>query len=97
MAVSAVGLWLAPLIVIQLYVDSRCPRDLRASAQNLFTVITMGIGMPLGFLLGGKLGQFCYNDALGWTDYRVLFSVPAAVILVILLVYCRWFRVALDP
>jgi hypothetical protein len=52
----------------------------------------MGIGMPLGFLLGGKLGQWCYNEPSGWTDYRVLFSVAAAVVLVILLVYCRWFR-----
>jgi hypothetical protein len=85
------------IIVIQLYVDSRCARDLRASAQNLFTVITMGIGMPLGFLLGGKLGQWCYHPPLGWTDYRVLFSVPAAAILVIMLIYCRWFRVAPDP
>ena len=80
------------VIVIQLYVDSRCPRDLRASAQNLFTVITMGIGMPLGFLLGGKLGQLYYDEPLGRTDYRALFSVPAAAILVIMLVYCRWFR-----
>lgn len=83
------------IIVIQLYVDSRCPRDLRASAQNLFTVITMGIGMPLGFLLGGQLGQLCYNEAAGTTDYRALFSVPAAVILVILVGYCRWVR--LEP
>jgi hypothetical protein len=80
------------IIAIQLYVDSRCPRDLRASAQNLFTVITMGIGMPLGFLLGGKLGQLYYNEPLGRTDYRALFSIPAAAIFVIVLVYCRWFR-----
>ena len=80
------------IIAIQLYVDSRCPRDLRASAQNLFTVITMGIGMPLGFLLGGKLGQLYYDKPLGRTDYGSLFSVSAAAILVIMLVYCRWFR-----
>ena len=85
------------IIVIQLYVDSRCPRDLRASAQNLFTVITMGIGMPLGFLLGGKLGQWCYHEPDGWTDYRALFSVPAAAILAIMFVYCRWFQVDLNP
>lgn len=84
------------IVVIQLYVDSRCPRDLRASAQNLFTVITMGIGMPLGFLLGGKLGQWCYHEP-GWTDYRTLFSVPAAAVLAIMLVYCRWFQADLNP
>lgn len=79
------------IIVIQLFVDSRCRSDLRATGQNLFTFITAGIGMPLGAWLGGKLGQLSYDDQTGDTDYQLLFSVPAGIILVILLIFIRYF------
>jgi MFS family permease len=82
------------VIVIQLYVDSQCRRDLRTSAQNLFAFITMGIGMPLGALLGGELAQVCFDEETRQVDYQILFSIPAAVIFVLLVVYLRWFRVA---
>ncbi len=84
------------IIVVQLYVDSTCRRDVRASAQNLFAFITMGIGMPLGFLAGGKLGDWCHNVETGTTNYHALFSVPAALIVVVLCIYCRWFRMETD-
>jgi MFS family permease len=80
------------IIVIQLYVDSQCPADVRASAQNLFAFITMGIAMPIGFLLGGQLGQWCTRTD-GSTNYQLFFAAPAAVVLLLLVVYCRWFRV----
>jgi predicted MFS family arabinose efflux permease len=84
------------IIVIQLYVDSVCRSDLRASAQNLFAFITMGIGMPLGFYLGGKLAHLCRDAQTGRTNYDIFFSAPAAVILVLLLIYWRWFQVEAD-
>lgn len=83
------------IIVIQLYVDSKCRSDLRASAQNLFAFITMGIAMPLGFLISGKLGDFL-TDAKGVTNYHALFSIPAAVVLLLLVVYCKWFRLEMP-
>ena len=46
------------IVAVQLYVDDRCPKDLRASAQNLFAVVTVGVGMPLGFLLTGTLAEW---------------------------------------
>ncbi len=82
------------IIVVQLYVDSHCRRDLRASAQNLFAFITMGVGMPLGALLAGELGQLCLNEATGQTNYQTLFAIPAAILLVLLIVFCRW--ISLD-
>jgi MFS family permease len=80
------------IIVVQLYVDSRCRPDLRASAQNLFAFITMGIGMPIGFLAGGKLSQWANDAGTGETNYHIFFGIPAAVILVLLLAYWRWFQ-----
>lgn len=78
------------IIVIQLYVDAECPTDVRASAQNLFAFITMGIAMPIGFLLAGKLAEWCTTD--GITNYQLFFGGPAAFVLLLLLAYCRWFR-----
>lgn len=83
------------IIVIQLFVDSRCSYDIRASAQNLFAFITMGIGMPIGFLLGGRFGRLCLNEQTGLTNYHWLFAAPAVLIFIVMAGYWRWFR--LDP
>jgi nucleoside transporter len=40
-------------VVSQLYVDQRAPRELRASAQGLLTLITLGLGMFVGNILAG--------------------------------------------
>ncbi|HEX6984267.1 MAG TPA: MFS transporter, partial [Planctomycetaceae bacterium] len=77
------------IIVIQLYVDAACRPDLRASAQNLFAFITMGIGMPIGFLLGGKLGQWSVDPVTKTASYELLFAIPAAVILIVMIAYAR--------
>lgn len=82
------------VIVNQLYVDEQSRPDIRASAQNLFAFITAGIGMPLGFLASGKLGQISIDPATGTTDYRLFFAAPAVVVLIILCIYWRWFE---DP
>lgn len=69
------------IIVAQLYIDSRCRKDLRASAQNLLSFITLGVGWPLGTLLGGWLREiFKHNTA--W-----LFAVPALVAIALLTLF----------
>ncbi len=83
------------IIVIQLFIDSRCSFDIRASTQNLFAFITMGIGMPIGFLLGGRFGQLCLDEQTGLTNYHWFFAAPAALIFVVMAGYWRWFQ--LDP
>jgi hypothetical protein len=57
----------------------------------------MGIAMPAGFLLSGKLGDWCTNPDTGITNYRAFFSVPAAVVLVLLLAYWKWFQFSAQP
>ena len=78
------------IVVIQLYVDAACRPDLRASAQNLFSFVTAGIGMPLGFLFGGKLAAWCVNRSTGTINYAILFSIPAVIILLVMIGFSRW-------
>jgi hypothetical protein len=77
------------IVVIQLYVDRRCRSDLKASAQNLFALLTMGVAMPLGFLLAGKLSQWCIDEETGLTNYRTYFAAPAGFVLLLLLIFWR--------
>ena len=82
------------VIVIQLYVDRQCRPDLRASAQNLFAFVTMGVAMPIGFLLAGKFGQHFHLDDPARADYRGFFSIDAAAIALVLIIY--WFSARLS-
>src|SRR5262249_41722219 len=69
------------VIVAQLYLDSKCPKDLRASAQSLLSFITLGVGFPLGTLLGGVLRErFKDNSTL-------LFAAPAVAAIVLLVLF----------
>ena len=67
------------IVAVQLYVDKRCPTDLRASAQNLFALVTVGVGMPLGFLLAGTLSEWAKRiaaDLHAGSPLRFLFDPP---------------------
>lgn len=76
------------IIVAQLYIDSQTRKDLRASAQTLLAFVTLGIGMPLGALLGGLLNQrFEKNPTL-------LFAIPSAMALGLLVLYWKTIRIA---
>lgn len=68
------------IIVAQLYIDSQSREDLRASAQNMLSFVTLGIGWPLGTLLGGWLRETFKHET------SRLFAVPsiAAVCLLVL-------------
>ncbi|NNJ25589.1 putative nucleoside transporter YegT [Planctomycetes bacterium LzC2] len=70
------------IVAVQLYVDSRCPKDLRASGQNLFAVVTVGVGMPLGFLLSGTLSEWASGGAEA--PSRLLFLAAAIAVSVVL-------------
>ncbi len=83
------------VIVIQLFIDERCPEDAKASAQNIFAFLTMGIALPIGFVASGLLGQYCLSGAS--PDYGFFFLVPAAIILVLLTAYWSGFRIEPKP
>jgi predicted MFS family arabinose efflux permease len=71
------------IVVAQLYLDAKCPKDLRASAQNLLSFITLGIGFPLGTLLGGVLREKFKDNA------PLLFAAPAVAAIVLLLAFWK--------
>ena len=71
------------IVVAQLYLDSQCPKDLRASAQNLLSFITLGVGFPLGTLLGGVLREHFKNNAPS------LFAAPAVAAIVLLVIFWK--------
>lgn len=73
------------IIVAQLYIDSKCRPDVRASAQNFLAFITLGIGMPLGLLFAGLL-----NDWIG-DNYALLFAFPSVSCLALLILFWKNF------
>lgn len=63
------------IFVAYMIVDEETPTDLRASAQNLFNLVIIGIGIIVGSPFAGKLiGGWATVD--GKVNYTKLFSVP---------------------
>lgn len=65
---------------VYIFVDERCPRDARASAQGLFNLVILGIGPFAGSLLWGWLGDV-FRNADGTVDFQRLFIAPAVLAL----------------
>lgn len=86
-------------ITSQIYVDRVAPKDIRASAQSLLTLVTLGLGNWLGTLFCGRLKdyytQFVPDPAHagqvipGAVNWPMIFLVPAT--LTILCGIAFWF------
>jgi hypothetical protein len=69
-------------------VDEETSGDVRASAQNLFNLVIIGIGVIVGSKIAGEVAEWA--SAGGQMDFHKLFSVPmwaALVCLVLLLLF----------
>ncbi|MBK7645392.1 MAG: MFS transporter [Planctomycetes bacterium] len=76
------------IFVAFMVVDEETSGDVRASAQNLFNLVIVGIGVIVGSLIAGKVAEWA--SAGGEMDYHKLFSVPmyaAMACLVLLLLF----------
>jgi len=75
------------IFVAFMIVDEECSKDVRASAQSLFNLVIIGIGIIVGSKIATGVADWATtNDVL---DYQALFGVPmkaSAVCLLILLV-----------
>jgi nucleoside transporter len=71
-------------VVSQLYVDNRAPRELRASAQGLLTLITIGLGMFVGNILAG------YSRDVNTTLESTGAPIPAPSLFEAFLPYFLW-------
>ena len=65
------------------YIDRVAPKDIRGSAQSLFTLVTLGIGNYLGSILSGKLqdGFTTVVNGASVVNWPMIFIVPAVLTL----------------
>jgi nucleoside transporter len=63
------------IFVAFMVVDEYCSKDVRATAQNFFNLVIVGVGIIVGSLFATALvGEWAMVD--GVMDYSALFSVP---------------------
>ena len=81
---------------VYIFVDERCPRDARASAQGLFNLVILGFGPFAGSLLWGWLGDL-FRTPEGLVDFQRLFLAPASLALAAALLVALAFRPQQTP
>ena len=92
-------------VASQIYVNNVAHSDIRASAQSLLTLATVGIGMFLGahiFTLVKSLTSTTDAAGVVTTDWTYLFLVPCALTAICAVAYLVFFRppvkqLAADP
>jgi nucleoside transporter len=75
-----------------IHCDNEAPRDIRASAQALFSFLTYGVGMWLGSLLAGRLRDEFTNPETQAVDWYNFWLVPSAGVLACLVVFVMFFQ-----
>jgi len=73
-----------------IYVDMVAPSDIRASAQSLIALVTLGIGNYLGSLFAGWIGDYFTVD--GVTNWTGVFIVPCALTILCAVAFMLFFR-----
>ena len=84
----------------QIYVDTVAPADIRASAQSLIALVTIGLGMYLGSIFAGWI-QNIFSDigAQGQilsTNWTAVFLVPCALTILCAVTFLLFFREKID-
>ena len=75
-----------------IHVDNKSPKDIRASAQALFSFLTYGVGMWLGGIFSGWLAGFYTDPETKVTDWRGFWTVPSVGVLISLVIFVLFFR-----
>jgi len=78
-------------VVSQIYVDSVAPRDIRASAQSLLTLMTLGIGNWLGTQFTGWIMNL-FDPAANVQAWTNVFLVPCALTVLCALAFLLFFK-----
>ncbi|MDG2213794.1 MAG: MFS transporter [Verrucomicrobiota bacterium] len=63
------------IFVAFMVVDEECSADVRASAQSLFNLVIVGIGIIVGSLIAGQVAEAATGYG-GTMNYTMLFSIP---------------------
>ena len=77
-------------IAAALYVDREAPPDLRASAQGLVTLLTLGLGGIAGNWFAGWVAEL--HTTGGVVDWRAVWLVPALGTLMAASAFASLFR-----
>ncbi|MEY4762534.1 MAG: hypothetical protein RLZZ200_2390 [Pseudomonadota bacterium] len=80
---------------VYIFVDETCPKDVRTSAQGLFNLLILGIGMVVAsFLFPALAARMSTVDAAGHVvvEYNRLFMVPAGLAFLGILLLAFVFR-----
>jgi nucleoside transporter len=81
-------------VASQIFIDRVAPRDIRASAQSLLTLVTLGVGNFLGTLFTAwVLGRFTTGaGAAAATSWTPVFVVPCILTVVCAVAYLGFVR-----
>ena len=77
-------------VVGQVYVNSVASSDIRASAQSLLTLVTLGLGNFLGALFAGWVQDLFTKGSV--INYTAVFLVPCALTVLCALAFLAFFR-----
>lgn len=78
------------MVVASMYVDKKAPLTLRASAQGIFTIFSMGLGTLLGnWLSSAVVRSQSIGDVIDW---RTVWSIPTVTAGAFLIVFLVLFR-----
>ncbi len=78
----------------QLYVEKKAPKNLRASAQGFFNLLTYGVGMLIGNYMLGWWGDNINLDGAteqGWLDGAFAFWIMPAVMALVVAIFFFFF------
>ncbi len=74
----------------RMYVDKHASEDIRAAAQGLHGVVTLGAGMFIGTWLSGVVGEhYKRGDIHSWQE---IWMIPAAMSAVLIVVFALLFK-----
>jgi MFS family permease len=76
---------------LYIFVDAVFPKDIRTSAQGLFNLLVLGVGLIIAnFLFGYLKGQ--WTDAAGVVNYHKLFLVPTGMAVAAMVLLLLFFK-----
>ena len=74
-----------------LYINEKCPTDIRASAQSLYVAVTQGLGLFLGTQFTGVMMDR-YRGADGKFRWRPIFLIPCVLLTLCTLAFAVLFK-----
>ncbi len=74
----------------QIYVDKKAPREIRASAQGFIALVTYGVGMVIGTMFAGRVGDYykvVAEDGTVSHHWQQIWLIPAVMAAVVIVLF----------